>query len=216
MSKKFCSKGDNKMNILGKEIQNLIEGIKHEEWGYISKLNSMFTHYMNAVHKNLIEIEFGNEYESDFISIVEMKLIKGVHAFKGSTDNEFYAYMNTIIKNCALILLRDYIRPFHRLRASYEFSEDIIVTELEMESLEEYVVSKITSKEIYGYLPKDLSNEERKVILNTVIGEESVHEYAVRRNYKDVTIRAYKSKAVNKMKKDAKVHKLAEKYFIHY
>ncbi|MBV7275709.1 sigma-70 family RNA polymerase sigma factor [Clostridium sp. PL3] len=195
------------------KLQRLINGVKNKESDCIIELNNIFKDYAKSIYTSYIGKTYGNQYEFDYISEVNTKLINGTYTFDGKTDKEFYAYMNAIIRNCASKLLKSYIQPFYRVASLNEFSENISVST----SIEEYVISKISNEElIYDHLFTDLSKEEKNTVTCNLKEEESIYEYAERKEYKTVTVRSYMSKAVSKMRKYAKAHHLSEKYLIHY
>ncbi|WP_411680213.1 hypothetical protein [Clostridium thailandense] len=140
------------------KLQRLINGVKNKESDCIIELNNIFKDYAKSIYTSYIGKTYGNQYEFDYISEVNAKLINGIYTFDGRTDKEFYAYMNAIIRNCALKLLKSYIQPFYRVASLNEFSENISVST----SIEEYVISKISNEElIYDHLFTDLSKEEK-------------------------------------------------------
>ncbi len=200
-------------------LQKLIEDLENKKYEAYVEVHGMFKSYSNSIYERYIGKRYGNKYKFEYISRVEDEIINGAHDFNGAEDKQFYSYVNTRIKNCCLKFLRDYIKPSYQVVSLNEYCKGTSITKYSSDiiQVEEYVTVKITNEElIYKELMPMLSREERDAIKCRLDENETIEEYAKRKNCKEVTVRSYMSKTVKKLRNSSNKDELAKKYMIKF
>lgn len=200
-------------------LQKLNEDLKNKKYEAYIEVHRKFKSYSSSIYERYIGKNYGNKYKFEYISRGEDEIISGAHDFNGVDEKQFYSYINTRIKNCCLKFLRDYIKPSYQVVSLNEYYKGTSITKYsaDMLQVEEYVTVKITNEElIYKELMPMLSKEEREALKCRLDENETIEEYAKRKNCKEVTVRSYMSKAVKKLRNSSNIDELAKKYMINF